>query len=187
MTHRSDQGSPEGSGAIWRTRRVALCRLTLNGDPVEVAVPTHWTLLELLRYRAGLTGTKQGCDKGDCGCCTVQLDGHPVLSCLTLATEADGRRVETIEGLGTPGAPHPLQAAFDERGAVQCGFCTPGMIMSAAAFLDRAVERGDSAVSREAISEALGGNLCRCTGYTKILEAVELAFERMKASGGGEP
>ncbi|GMU55728.1 MAG: oxidoreductase [Candidatus Xenobia bacterium] len=147
-----------------------LCSFQLNGEQVQVAVPAHWTLLEALRYRLGLTGTKQGCDKGDCGACTVRLDGQPVLSCLTLASQVEGRRVDTVEGLG---GDHPLQRAFEACGAAQCGFCTPGMLMSAAAFL--ASEPAE--VTRESISQALSGNLCRCTGYTKIIEAVEQAWQ----------
>lgn len=151
-----------------------LCSFQLNGEPVQVAVPAHWTLLEALRYRLGLTGTKQGCDKGDCGACTVRLDGQPALSCLTLASQVEGRRVDTVEGLG---GDHPLQRAFEACGAAQCGFCTPGMLMSAAAFL--ASEPAE--VTRESISQALSGNLCRCTGYVKIVEAVQAAAAERRA------
>ena len=161
------------SGATLRD--VALCRFSLNGEDVAVAVPTHWTLLELLRYQLGLYGTKQGCDKGDCGACTVRLDGEPVLSCLTLALEVQGRAVETVEGLGVGGEPHPLQAAFARLGAAQCGFCTPGMLMSAVAYIEQLAMQDEAQVSRAGIAEALGGNLCRCTGYTKIVDAVEQA------------
>lgn len=151
--------------------------LTINGDPVQLALPPHWTLLEALRYRLGLTGTKQGCDKGDCGACTVLLDGEPVLACLTLAVTVEGRAVTTIEGLtplhlragGT--GPDPLQDAFDRSGALQCGFCQPGMILSAKALLTRTPRP-----SRPEILQALSGNLCRCTGYTQIVQAVELAI-----------
>jgi aerobic-type carbon monoxide dehydrogenase small subunit (CoxS/CutS family) len=161
-----------------RARRLCLVSLTLNGEPVTVAVPSHWTLLELLRYGLGLTGTKQGCDKGDCGTCTVRVDGEPNLSCITLALQAQGRFVETVEGLGVGGDPHPLQAAFARCGAAQCGFCTPGMLMSASAYLDR-VAMDEAELSRQGIAEAIGGNLCRCTGYTKILEAIEQAGQEM--------
>ena len=160
-------------------RRVALARFTLNGDTVEVAAPHHWTLLETLRYQLSLTGTKQGCDKGDCGACTVRRNGEPVLACLTLVhalSEAD--QVETVEHLGGQ-TPHPLQDAFDVCGAAQCGFCSPGMLMTAAHFLENA---GDAPPSRAEIGEALGGNLCRCTGYTKILDAIEMAWRTMHAS-----
>jgi aerobic-type carbon monoxide dehydrogenase small subunit (CoxS/CutS family) len=155
-------------------------RFTVNGDRREFAVPSHWTLLEALRYGLGLTGSKQGCDKGDCGACTVLLDGEPTLSCITPALEAEDREVTTVEGLATAEGPHPLQAAFGECGAAQCGFCTPGILMSAAALLSRNTEP-----TRQEVKEALAGNLCRCTGYTKILEAVELAAARMRH--GDEP
>lgn len=153
--------------------------LLINGDRVEVAAPEHWTLLEVLRYQLGLTGSKQGCDKGDCGACTVLLDGRPVLACITLAALCEGRAVTTIEGLhpahlkagGT--GPDPVQGAFDECGALQCGFCQPGMMLSARALLDR-----NPCPTRVEIKEALAGNLCRCTGYTQIFEAVELAIAR---------
>ena len=135
----------------------------------------------MLRYSLGLTGSKQGCDKGDCGACTVRLDGDARFSCITLALEAQGREVETVEGLSVGGTPHPLQDAFDVAGAAQCGFCTPGMLMSAAALLDSHQAAGAGGPTRHEIAEALGGNLCRCTGYTKILDAVELAWEQMDA------
>ena len=146
----------------------------LNGEPVEVAAPPHHTLLEVLRYKLDLIGSKQGCDKGDCGACTVQLDGRAVLACLTLGLHADGRRVDTVEGM-TGRALHPLQDSFDRWVAAQCGFCTPGILMAADAYLSR-VER---AVTREEVAEALASNLCRCTGYTKILDAVVEASEVM--------
>ena len=153
--------------------------LVINGDALDVAAPEHWTLLEVLRYELGLTGSKQGCDKGDCGACTVLVDGKPVLACLTLAALCEGRAVTTIEGLmpahvkrgGT--GPDPVQAAFDECGALQCGFCQPGMMLSARALLDR-----NACPTRAEIREALAGNLCRCTGYTQIVEAVELAVAK---------
>jgi len=152
-------------------------RATVNGDEIETAVPDHWTLLEALRYGIGLTGSKQGCDKGDCGACTVLLDGKPVLACLTLAGTAAGREVTTIEGLrprhvraGGTGA-DPVQDAFDRCGALQCGFCQPGMMLSAWALLRRV-----PSPTRAQVREALAGNLCRCTGYTQILEAVEAAL-----------
>jgi len=148
----------------------SLLHLRVNGEPIEVAVPPAWTLLEALRYGAGLTGTKQGCDKGDCGACTVLIDGKPALSCLTLARSAEGKAITTIEGVATPEGPDPVQRAFDVCGALQCGFCQPGMILSARALLDRTPDPSDAD-----IREALSGNLCRCTGYTKIFEAVKLA------------
>jgi len=148
----------------------AIVTLDVNGDRREVGVPAHYTLLEALRYVLGLTGSKQGCDKGDCGACTVLLDGEPTLACLTPVWEAEGRKVLTVEGLAAPGRLHPLQEAFQRAGAAQCGFCTPGVLMSAAALLAR-----NPNPTRREIQEALSGNLCRCTGYTKIYEAVEMA------------
>lgn len=148
----------------------------MNGDTVEVAAPEHWTLLEVLRYKMGLTGSKQGCDKGDCGACTVLMDGVPTLACLSLAATAENQAITTIEGLlpahradGGEGA-DPVQDAFDRCGALQCGFCQPGMILSAKALLAKNPDP-----SREEIKQSLAGNLCRCTGYTQIYEAVVLA------------
>ena len=147
-----------------------LLSMTVNGEAVQVAAPAHHTLLEVLRYKLDLIGTKQGCDKGDCGACTVQVDGVPQLSCLTLAAHAEGRSVTTVEGLGMQaGGCHPLQDAFDRWDAAQCGFCTPGILMSAEALLRRTAGRP---LTRQAVCEALAGNLCRCTGYTKIIDAV---------------
>ncbi len=161
--------------------------LEVNGDRHEVAVPEHWTLLEALRYGLRLTGSKQGCDKGDCGACTVLLDGVPVLSCITPVGEAEGHAITTVEGLARPGALHPLQVAFAESGAAQCGFCTPGILMSALGLL-----LANPAPTRDEIKDALAGNLCRCTGYTKIIEAVERAAERLSGRAeermsGGDP
>ncbi len=145
-------------------------KFILNGDEIEIGVHDRETLLEVLRHRLGMTGTKQGCDQGECGSCTVLLDGQPVLSCLTLALRVENRQVTTIEGLAEGGKLHPIQTAFQEAGAVQCGFCTPGMVLTAKALLDR-----NPHPCREDIKEALAGNLCRCTGYKKIVEAVERA------------
>jgi carbon-monoxide dehydrogenase small subunit len=153
----------------------AIVQLTVNGDRRSAGVPVHFTLLEALRYPLGLTGSKQGCDKGDCGACTVLLDDEPVLSCITPVWEAEGREVLTVEGLAGPGGLHPLQDAFDTTGAAQCGFCTPGILMSAYGLLLR-----NASPTREEIQDALSGNLCRCTGYTKIVEAVEQAAERIR-------
>lgn len=163
------------------SQRAQLVSFRLNGVPVQVAAPAHHTLLEVLRYRMGATGTKQGCDKGDCGACTVQLDGEPVLSCLTLAVQVDGRDVRTVEGLAGIGA-HPLQDAFDRHDAAQCGFCMPGILMSAESLLR---ERGGT-VTRAEAAEAIGGNLCRCTGYEKVLDAIVDASEQVAAAGEGE-
>jgi aerobic-type carbon monoxide dehydrogenase small subunit (CoxS/CutS family) len=157
-----------------------LLSLHINGEAVHVAAPPHWSLLEVLRYRLDLIGSKQGCDKGDCGACTVQIDGEPVLACLTLACTAQDRTIRTVEGLGWEPAYraagcHPLQDAFDRYDAAQCGFCTPGILMSAEALLRK---RG-RAVEPAEVREALAGNLCRCTGYTKIVDAVVDASVRM--------
>jgi aerobic-type carbon monoxide dehydrogenase small subunit (CoxS/CutS family) len=157
-----------------------IIELQVNGDRRSAGIPAHYTLLEALRYGLGLTGSKQGCDKGDCGACTVLLDGEPVLSCITPAWEAEGRQVRTVEGVADrPGALHPLQEAFEITGGAQCGFCTPGVLMSAYALLQR-----NTAPSMAEIQDALSGNLCRCTGYTKIFEAVELAAERLREHDG---
>ena len=141
--------------------------MRVNGDARTCAVDPGTTLLEALRYRLGLTGSKQGCDKGDCGACTVLLDGEPVLSCITFALACEGHDVVTVEGLAGAGGPSPLQDAFDTSGGAQCGFCTPGMLVSATALLRR-----NPSPTREQIAQALSGNLCRCTGYEKILDAV---------------
>jgi aerobic-type carbon monoxide dehydrogenase small subunit (CoxS/CutS family) len=153
-----------------------IVRLRVNGDPYEVGIPSHFTLLETLRYVLGLTGSKQGCDKGDCGACTVLVEGVPTLACITPVHEAEGREVTTVEGLSRGTAPHPLQDEFDLNGAAQCGFCTPGILCSAAALLAR-----NAHPTREEIRDALAGNLCRCTGYTKIYVAIERAAERLRA------
>jgi aerobic carbon-monoxide dehydrogenase small subunit len=155
----------------------AIVTLTVNGDRREVGVPAHYTLLEALRYGLGLTGSKQGCDKGDCGACTVLVDGVATLSCITPVWEAEGRDVLTVEGLAAPGRPHPLQEAFDACGAAQCGFCTPGILMSAHGLLLRSPSPG-----RQEIREALAGNLCRCTGYDKIVRAVLDTAAEMRGS-----
>ena len=141
--------------------------ITVNGEAVRFSVDPATTLLEALRDELGLTGTKSGCEQGECGACTVLLDGEPVASCLVLAAAADGSRVETIEGLERDGVLHPVQAALVAEGAVQCGFCTPGIVMSSVALLAE-----DPAPSEAAIREALAGNLCRCTGYARVVRAV---------------
>ena len=152
-------------------------RLRVNGEEREVLAPVHHTLLEVLREEMGLTGTKHGCELGECGTCTVLLDGRPVLSCLTLPVECEAREVRTVEGLARGSRLHPLQQAFAELGAAQCGYCTPGFLLVAEALL-----RDNPAPSRIEVAEALAGNLCRCTGYLKIFEAVELAAERMRTA-----
>ncbi|HEU4403515.1 MAG TPA: (2Fe-2S)-binding protein [Candidatus Polarisedimenticolia bacterium] len=150
-------------------------RLLVNGEAQEIATTPHKTLLEVLREELQLTGTKHGCELGECGACTVLLDGKPQLSCLVLALECEGRPIVTVEGLAKGATPHPLQTAFADLGAAQCGYCTPGILCAAKELLDRNPEP-----SRAAIREALSGNLCRCTGYIKIFEAVELAARRLK-------
>jgi len=142
--------------------------MTVNGEPAEALVDPSKTLLEVLREDLQLTGTKHGCELGECGACAVLLDDTPVLSCLVLGVECDGRRVTTVEGLASGGRLHPLQEAFADHGAAQCGYCTPGILVTAKALLDR-----EPHPSRDQIKEALSGNLCRCTGYLQIFEAIE--------------
>jgi aerobic-type carbon monoxide dehydrogenase small subunit (CoxS/CutS family) len=149
----------------------ALIALTVNGEPAEVAFAPYKTLLELLREDLNLCGTKHGCELGECGACAVLLDGLPVLSCLVLGLECDGRTVVTVEGLVSDGRLHPLQEAFAETGAAQCGYCTPGFLVMAKALLD-----SNPRPTRDDIRLALSGNLCRCTGYQQIFEAVEAAI-----------
>jgi len=150
--------------------------LTVNGEAHEVAFAPYKTLLEVLREDLGLTGTKHGCELGECGACAVLVDGQPQLSCLTLALECAGRSVETIEGLARGPELHPLQAAFTDFGGSQCGYCTPGVIMTAKALLER-----NPSPTRQEIREATAGNLCRCTGYNQIVEAVEDAAAKLRA------
>ena len=149
--------------------------LDVNGEKIELLVPVHKTLLEVLREDMRLTGTKHGCELGECGTCTVLIDGKPTLSCLSLPVQLQGHAITTVEGLASGAELHPLQQAFAELGAAQCGYCTPGILLAAKSLLDE-----NPAPSRDAIREALAGNLCRCTGYTKILDAVELAAARMR-------
>ena len=150
---------------------------TVNGDPVDVMVAPNTTLLEVLRDQLGLYGVKEGCSEGVCGACTVLMEGLPIRSCITLALEAEGASVTTIEGIAEDGRLHPVQEAFVENGSVQCGFCTPGMILSTKALLDR-----NSEPTEDEIKDALAGNFCRCTGYSKILKAVQSVSGRMKAN-----
>jgi carbon-monoxide dehydrogenase small subunit len=150
-------------------------KLRVNGEEQEVLFHPYKTLLEVLREELGLTGTKHGCELGECGACAVLLDGATSLSCLTLALECEGRSIETVEGLAQGTRLHPLQAAFADCGGSQCGYCTPGMLMTAKALLDK-----EPAPSRERIKEALSGNLCRCTGYQQIWESVEEAARHMR-------
>jgi aerobic carbon-monoxide dehydrogenase small subunit len=149
-----------------------LIELTVNGKKYELAVDSNMTLTDLLRNELNLMGTKEGCGHGECGACTVLMDGKPITSCITLAVEADNCEVITIEGLETENGLHPIQQAFVEKGSIQCGFCTPGMVLSAKGLLDK-----NPKPSEQEIREALSGNLCRCTGYQKIVEAVKSVSE----------
>ena len=151
--------------------------LKVNGESRDMMVAVHKTLLEVLREDLGLTGTKHGCELGECGTCTVLVDGEPVLSCLALPVEMTGRDIKTVEGMADGRQLHPLQQAFAELGAAQCGYCTPGILLTAEALLE-----DNPTPSRDEVRIALAGNLCRCTGYTKILDAVELAALRMKGA-----
>jgi carbon-monoxide dehydrogenase small subunit len=164
-------------GLEGRLKNVHLA-LRVNGEPAEVAFAPHKTLLEVLREDLALTGTKHGCELGECGACAVLLDGKPVLSCLVFGVECEGADVVTVEGLARDGRLHPLQEAFADLGAAQCGYCTPGFLVTAKALLDR-----KPGATREEIKEALSGNLCRCTGYLQIYEAVEKAAEVMACAG----
>jgi len=150
-------------------------RFVVNGESVEAAFSPHKTLLEVLREDLALIGTKHGCELGECGTCAVLVDGEPVLSCLYLGLECEGRRVETVEGMAGPDGLHPLQKAFADLGAAQCGYCTPGFLLTARALLER-----NPKPTLPEIRDALAGNLCRCTGYVKIFEAVELAAAWMR-------
>lgn len=161
-------------GQAGLTAEKTLLTLNVNGEERAVHVPVHKTLLEVLREDLDLNGTKHGCELGECGTCTVLVDGQPILSCLSLPIEAQGRNITTIEGVAEDGKPHPLQSSFTELGAAQCGYCTPGMILTAKALLEQT-----SRPDRQIIKEALSGNLCRCTGYLKIFEAVEMAAEEL--------
>lgn len=156
----------------------ALLALRVNGERYEVAAPAHHTLLEVLREELGLTGTKHGCELGECGTCAVLVDGEPVLSCLLMPQDCEGKEVVTVEGMAAGAELHPLQRAFADNGAAQCGYCTPGFLLTAQALLE-----SNPSPDREEIREALSGNLCRCTGYLKIYEAIEVAAAELR----GEP
>ncbi len=151
--------------------------LQVNGEPYDLLVEPRHTLLKVLRDDLGFTGTKKGCDTGDCGACTVLMNGKPINSCLALAMEANGKEITTIEGLARGDDLHPLQEAFIQAGAIQCGYCTPGMILTAKALLDE-----NSAPSEEEVKRALAGNLCRCTGYVKIVQAIQAAARVINSS-----
>jgi carbon-monoxide dehydrogenase small subunit len=157
-----------------------IIKLRVNGEAVEILTDTHKTLLEVLREDLGLTGTKRACDLGTCGACTVLIDGKAHLSCLTLVMDAQVKNITTIEGLARNGDLHPLQKAFVEKGALQCGFCTPGMILTAKAFLDENPHPAEGEVKK-----AISGNLCRCTGYVKIVEAILSVTKKYGPRGQG--
>ena len=157
-------------------RRHSHLALAVNGETVETSFAPYKTLLEVLREDLGLTGTKHGCELGECGACAVLIDGEPQLSCLVLALECEGKAIDTVEGLARGAQLHPLQAAFADLGAAQCGYCTPGILMTAKALLAH-----EPHPSRERINEAISGNLCRCTGYQQIVEAIEEAARKMSA------
>jgi carbon-monoxide dehydrogenase small subunit len=165
-----------------RKKQKVQIQFTLNGEQTEVAFAPHKTLLEVLREDLHLTGTKHGCELGECGVCTVLIDGKPILSCLALGLDALGREVTTVEGMATSEGLHPLQETFADLGAAQCGYCTPGFLLTAKELLEK-----NPAPNRNEIKEALSGNLCRCTGYIKIYEAVELAAARMRGEQAETP
>jgi carbon-monoxide dehydrogenase small subunit len=158
-------------------RRNVHIDLRVNGELTEVSFAPYKTLLEVLREDLGLPGTKHGCELGECGACAVLVEGEPVLSCLVLAVECEGRAIETIEGMATGTTLHPLQAALTDLGGSQCGYCTPGMLMTAKALLDK-----EPNPSRERIREAISGNICRCTGYQQIVDAIERAAQELRAA-----
>ena len=162
-------------GEVLRDVERIVLTLAVNGESRQLLVPVHKTLLEVLREEMQLTGTKHGCELGECGTCTVLIDGRPHLSCLVLPVQVQGRSITTIEGMASGAELHPLQTAFAELGAAQCGYCTPGILLSARSLLEE-----NPKPSRNEIREALAGNLCRCTGYAKIVDAVELAADRMR-------
>ncbi|MEE2751082.1 MAG: (2Fe-2S)-binding protein [Myxococcota bacterium] len=153
----------------------SLLEFEVNGEPVQLLASPQDSLLDCLRDQLGLTGSKHGCDVGDCGACTVLLDGTPQLSCITLALEAKGTHLTTVEGLSQESTPHPVQAAFDEKVAAQCGYCTPGFVVALASLFET-----NPSATPEDVRRCLGSNICRCTGYTKIIEAAELARRRLQ-------
>lgn len=158
-----------------KKQKTYLLEIILNGEWKKVEVEPQETLLYVLREKFGHTEVKEGCGKGDCGACAILLNGKPVNSCLTLALQADGQTVVTLKGIGTPEKPHPLQESFVKKGAIQCGFCTAGMIVTAKGLLDK-----NPQPSKDEIQKAISGNLCRCTGYKKIIEAIEEAAQKLQ-------
>lgn len=157
-----------------------LLKLTINGLPVTRAVPSTMTLLDYLRDEAGLTGTKNGCDSGECGCCTVMIDGKPMLSCIMLAVEAEGHEITTIEGIAKGNDLHPVQEAMVEKGAIQCGYCTPAMVINGVHLL----ENNDNP-TKEQVKECISATVCRCTGYNSIEKAMHSAAEKMRGDSHG--
>ena len=158
-----------------------IIHFTLNGDPVEALAPVNMTMVDFLRKEMHLTGTKRGCEEGECGACTILLDGRAVPSCIMLAMEADGHEITTIEGVRKNGVLHPVQQEFMDKWALQCGFCTPGMILAAVAMLNHYPDP-----TEEQVRDIMRGNICRCTGYTKIIDAIMQAKEVMKKQAAGE-
>jgi carbon-monoxide dehydrogenase small subunit len=163
------------ASVLRRAQGAVHLKMRVNGEDAEVSFPPYKTLLEVLREELGLTGTKHGCELGECGACAVLIDGAPVLSCLTLALECEGHAIDTVEGLARGAQLHPLQAAFADLGGAQCGYCTPGLLMTAKALLD-----AEPAPSRERIKEAIAGVLCRCTGYQQIVDSIERAAKDLR-------
>jgi carbon-monoxide dehydrogenase small subunit len=164
-----------GVTVIRRAQPAVHLKMRVNGEEAEVSFAPYKTLLEVLREELALTGTKHGCELGECGACAVLVDGEPVLSCLTLALECEGSAIETVEGLARGAALHPLQAAFADLGGAQCGYCTPGLLMTAKALLEAEPEP-----SRERIKEAIAGVLCRCTGYQQIVDSIQRAAQQLR-------
>jgi aerobic carbon-monoxide dehydrogenase small subunit len=158
-------------------------QLQINGETYELLAEPHWTLLHVLRAQLGLTGTKENCLEAECGVCTILLDGRAVNACILLAIQCRGRDIQTVEGLGRPGHLHPLQQAFIDHGAAQCGYCTPGMLLAAKSYLD---EHPGVVPEPDAVREAVAGTLCRCTGYQKIVDAIRAAAQRMQETAHAE-
>lgn len=181
-TTTSDSPESNESSESVETVGTTTAQLRINGEQHLVAFPTHHTLLEVLREECGLTGTKHGCELGECGSCAVLVDGKPILSCLVHAAEMEGREIETVEGLQQGNSLHPLQATFADLGAAQCGYCIPAILLAAKSLLE-----GNSHPTEDQICQALAGNLCRCTGYHKIIEAIQWAGRIMRGQSSPPP